>query len=533
MIDNIKLSISELLELDSFKNSVLLSGQENLHLRINKLNIIVDPDIKSWIRPEEFLLSTSFFFKSMSIEEQIDFIQLLSDKKIACLGIKFSPHLQSLSDQVINFAKKKQFVIFSIDYKESFTNIISNIYETIFDRQMEVINKISDVHDQAMEILIEGGNIYNIIDTVENATGNRVFIIDNYYDRFYYNNDATKNKEFLTSITTFNNNHRDHASSKRELIAVPINNEIFSRYIFPLHVKNEIYGYIVAFMNESNLQNINIQLIESVSTVASLYFYNRLSLEEVEISYRSEFLENLLSEDSRRVDKAINRSIFFNMNKEDEYQMAQFVIDGEYADSQSILKHLHKIKIMMSYFDQPNVLAIINNRINLLYQYDQKFYDKVISKINEKNIINQTHTVVFGRKVSGLNNVIKSYKDCIKMTKNPGIMSSNHIIDYEKLGVNRLLINEGLHDEISDFYEENLKALVDYDEKRGTNLVETLDAYFKCNGNLRKMSEILYTHYNTVLYRVERIENITGKKLDMEDDRFNLQTSLKIYNLMK
>ena len=29
MIDNIKLSISDLLELDSFKNSVLLSGQEN------------------------------------------------------------------------------------------------------------------------------------------------------------------------------------------------------------------------------------------------------------------------------------------------------------------------------------------------------------------------------------------------------------------------------------------------------------------------------------------------------------------------
>ncbi len=55
-----------------------------------------------------------------------------------------------------------------------------------------------------------------------------------------------------------------------------------------------------------------------------------------------------------------------------------------------------------------------------------------------------------------------------------------------------------LVEELEDFYNTTLKPLSDYDEKKSTELVKTLEAYFEYNGNLTRMSEQLYTHYNTI-----------------------------------
>jgi purine catabolism regulator len=47
------------------------------------------------------------------------------------------------------------------------------------------------------------------------------------------------------------------------------------------------------------------------------------------------------------------------------------------------------------------------------------------------------------------------------------------------------------------------------------------------------MSELLFTHYNTVLYRMNRIQEITGKNLENEGDRYGLQTALKIMKILE
>ena len=46
------------------------------------------------------------------------------------------------------------------------------------------------------------------------------------------------------------------------------------------------------------------------------------------------------------------------------------------------------------------------------------------------------------------------------------------------------------------------------------------------------MSDALYTHYNTILYRINRINEITGMNLDDPNDRLNLEIALKIKELL-
>jgi purine catabolism regulator len=79
--------------------------------------------------------------------------------------------------------------------------------------------------------------------------------------------------------------------------------------------------------------------------------------------------------------------------------------------------------------------------------------------------------------------------------------------------------------------EETVGPLMEHDRAHGTELVKTLESYFECNGNVKKMASRLYTHYNTVIYRLRRIEGITGLDLRDPEARLNLQMGLKIARL--
>ena len=61
----------------------------------------------------------------------------------------------------------------------------------------------------------------------------------------------------------------------------------------------------------------------------------------------------------------------------------------------------------------------------------------------------------------------------------------------------------------------------------------TVKAYFTHGGNFRRISEDLFTHYNTVIYRVNRIRELLHVDLKDPDTAFNLQLALRIKDLLE
>ena len=86
--------------------------------------------------------------------------------------------------------------------------------------------------------------------------------------------------------------------------------------------------------------------------------------------------------------------------------------------------------------------------------------------------------------------------------------------------------------EIRRFYKENVEPLCEYDEQKDGELIRTLKMYFECSGNLKKVSEKMYIHYNTILYRIQKIQQITKLDLANSNDRLNLEVSLKIMSII-
>jgi carbohydrate diacid regulator len=59
--------------------------------------------------------------------------------------------------------------------------------------------------------------------------------------------------------------------------------------------------------------------------------------------------------------------------------------------------------------------------------------------------------------------------------------------------------------------------------------VTTLDAFFAANGSPKEAAERLGVHRNTVLYRLDRVREITGYDFDDASIRMRLQLALHVH----
>lgn len=98
-------------------------------------------------------------------------------------------------------------------------------------------------------------------------------------------------------------------------------------------------------------------------------------------------------------------------------------------------------------------------------------------------------------------------------------------MDGKRLDGKRLLDDLAVSPDLEPFRDLVL-PLVDYDRERGSGLVRTLTVYFETGANASEAADRLFLHRNSLLYRLERIQSLTGLDLKDPDARLALQLGL-------
>ncbi|GAA1393970.1 GAF domain-containing protein [Kitasatospora putterlickiae] len=94
------------------------------------------------------------------------------------------------------------------------------------------------------------------------------------------------------------------------------------------------------------------------------------------------------------------------------------------------------------------------------------------------------------------------------------------------LGFLGVLLGDG-HD-VAGFVRATLGPLLEYDARRGTELVRTLRAYFDCGGSLTRAKDELHVHVNTVVQRLDRVEVLLGRDWNGPERSLELQLALRL-----
>jgi hypothetical protein len=84
--------------------------------------------------------------------------------------------------------------------------------------------------------------------------------------------------------------------------------------------------------------------------------------------------------------------------------------------------------------------------------------------------------------------------------------------------------------ELDRFLADSVGPLLDYDRRRGTDLVETLSAYYEHRANVAATARALHLHVNTLLKRLDRAGKVLGLDWRHEHD-LELQLGLRLHHL--
>ena len=242
------------------------------------------------------------------------------------------------------------------------------------------------------------------------------------------------------------------------------------------------------------------------------------------------FIKNLLLDNLLLVDiysRAKKLRIEYNVPR------VVFLIETE------IDKEFNVVEIVRSIFPTKQkdfVTAVDEKSIILVKELKEKDSKEEIDQIS-KHIYDTLSAeamtsvyVAIGTVVNDLKNVSASYKEA-KMALEVGkIFEENKkIVNYEQLGIGRLIyqlpaplckmfINEVLHGLSMDQFDEET--------------LTTVNKFFENNLNVSETSRQLYIHRNTLVYRLDKLQKMTGLDLRNFDDAIIFKIMLMVSKYM-
>ena len=153
----------------------------------------------------------------------------------------------------------------------------------------------------------------------------------------------------------------------------------------------------------------------------------------------------------------------------------------------------------------------------------------IVSSLNTEAMLSAK--VSYGTVVRELKDVSKSYKEA-KMAMDVGSIfyAEQEVAAYTSLGIGRLIYQLPIplcQMFLQEIFDGGILEELD-EESRGT-----IKMFFENNLNVSETSRHLFIHRNTLVYRIEKLEKITGLDLRNFDDAVTFKIALMVENYLK
>ncbi|PAB57397.1 PucR family transcriptional regulator [Anaeromicrobium sediminis] len=547
MKNNFGITIEELLKLNILKDAKVISGQMGLNRRVTKINVMEVPDIIDWVGEGEFILTTAYSVKD-NMKELKNLITKFNKKGLAGIGIKTKRYIKEIPKSIINISEQLSFPIVEIPQNISYPDIMTPALTEIINHQSNALGKIEEINNKIMNLMIEGGTLKEIGQVLHENIHNTMAIKENIFRNVICFGNCGEFKDTLEKV--------DYGKEKMKVLNEEgitlyyenfnIKSKMVSRIRIPIYAKGVNYGDLFIWEDYKKLNSLDFSIIKSCTPLIALDLMKKLSVFEIESKHKIEFFDDLLSNDEFSHRKALNKGYVFGFDEKLSY--ATIVIDLNEKIKMRItpnnvdfLKHLNNkvlgiverlrksVKDTILYGDKSDKIIILFGCKENDYSKKKllNFCEEIVAH-GKLEDLHKNFSIGIGRFYENSRELYKSYREALKSSKKA---INKTIVHYDDLGIYRILSYEELKGELSEFYKEMLEPLVTYDKEKNSQLVDTLEEYFKCKGNLKRMSENMYTHYNTVIYRMQRIKEITDVDFEDYNNILNMQIALKVYEM--
>ena len=139
-------------------------------------------------------------------------------------------------------------------------------------------------------------------------------------------------------------------------------------------------------------------------------------------------------------------------------------------------------------------------------------------------------SVGVGSIVTDIANLQLGYKRA-RAAVNMALRAGQDILYFDEMGIYRLFSQIEDVRLLREMGEDTLRPLIEHDKKHSTSYVETLQRYLESSGSIQSVAEAMFTHRNTVIYRINSIKKLLGSGLDTAQDRLKYQIACLILKM--
>ncbi len=311
-----------------------------------------------------------------------------------------------------------------------------------------------------------------------------------------------------------------------------------ARLVSPIITKDIGRGYLSIIGRDNDLDDIDSLVAEHGAAACALEMAKAKAISDTEKRLRGTFLDRLLIGDVSQ-QEAIRQGERFDHDMLKTHVAVVLAWQGEKTPS---LRRLETI--INGVVSMQHAAALVwqrerENEVLVFHATDDK--DPVTASMRvarqftseiQRQYPGAKVAIGLGQPAHDISSWRTSYRDAVQALDLAMRLQTDTPLYIGDLGVYQLILSLSDREKLLAFCDRTLGPLLDYDMRQHADLIKTLEAFFASHGNLSQTAEMLIVHRNTLLYRMNRINEIAQIDLNRPEIRLALHLALTVRRLL-
>ena len=416
----------------------------------------------------------------------------------------------------------------------------------LVDRQQATSERAMQLYRRLSEMSREGLGLQAMTDVMSNLTGKIVIIQDKRLEvrAESWPSDTTVDQDTLCraikqreQLPAILRNRKAAARARQSYWQQILPVENLGRLLSPIVSGDRARGYLSVIGPAGSLDLLDSLTAEHGAAACALEMAKVKAVSEARKSLRGDFLEGLLAGTlpQQEIERLAGRL------DHDTRQPHAILTLTWMGDNQPTLRRLETtLNWLLTNHTRPALVHDYGGQYLCVFQslkapdsleaaYDltRRLSEQIEVEFPDSNLIGG-----MSGPAQTLSDWPRIYREALQaMDVGERLSLGNQIVEFNSLGVYQLLSELEDIPSVQNFAAQVIGPLAAYDNDHRGSLVQTLEAYFSHHGNISQTAESLFVHRNTLLYRMDRIQELTKQELINSDMRLALHLSLKLWQL--
>lgn len=528
--------IYELVTIPFLKGMNIIAGESGKNREVYHVNMMDAPDIIQYLKPNELLVTTAYHFKDKP-ELLTSLVQSMAKQECAGLGIKTKRFLQEIPEEVIGLANQLDFPIIELPPQLSLGQIVNQTLSIILDKRADELTNVMEIHKHFSNLVMSGEGMQKLIESLSETISCPISLFNQFLKPIYYSQSFI---EFLSVVKKHQSLGFSFSMPNTTFFSFSILSSKSAYSVFPIYISEKKIGFLAIQGEIQSHDYMTALTIEQATNVLSFALLKEDALKQYTRRIRNDFFINFTNGAYSTSEEIINRAKEFSLENEKAYICVAGMLD-ENEIKMSYTKHKMKMDLIYEFLEEELSdfpVFTKGEMCILLYKINESVADANVYISSSLRYLQMKVASYFGYTISfGVSNMCTNFlnvngalKEATDALQEGRLSKKTTVIQFYRTKDIMELLRTIPQDDLKNFCSYVLQNFTDTIESQ--TLLQTLSVYLETNFQISETAKKLFVHRNTVIYRLEKCEELLGRSLKDGETTLQIRVALRIKTLL-